>query len=146
MSKPKKYKHILVSVDLSTAAEKLIHKAQLLAKANRAKCSVVHVFAHTPIAYGGEFSIPLDVTFEQTMEKKAKARLLALGKKCKIPSSALHLKSGSVQMGVSQTAKKIKADLIVVGRHERHGLGALLGSQANAVLHSAHCDVLIVRL
>jgi len=43
-------------------------------------------------------------------------------------------------------AGEIKADLIVVGSHGRHGLGLLLGSTASSVVHHAACDVLAVRL
>ncbi len=38
------------------------------------------------------------------------------------------------------------ADLIVLGTHGRHGLGLILGSTANGVLHGASCDVLAVRI
>ena len=38
------------------------------------------------------------------------------------------------------------ADLIVIGSHGRHGVGRMLGSTANGVLHDAPCDVLAVRV
>ena len=38
------------------------------------------------------------------------------------------------------------ADLIVTGSHGRHGIGRVLGSTANGVLHAAPCDVLVVRI
>ena len=41
---------------------------------------------------------------------------------------------------------QLSADLVVVGTHERHGLGWLAGSTANAVLHGAKSDVLAVRV
>ena len=37
-------------------------------------------------------------------------------------------------------------DLIVVGSHSRHGLGLLVGSTTDSVLHSAGCDVLAIHL
>jgi universal stress protein A len=37
-------------------------------------------------------------------------------------------------------------DLIIIGSHGRHGIRILLGSTANAILHSAKCDVLAVRV
>jgi universal stress protein A len=43
-------------------------------------------------------------------------------------------------------AEELDADLIVLGTHGRHGLGLMLGSTANAVLHGAPCDVLAVKV
>jgi universal stress protein A len=43
-------------------------------------------------------------------------------------------------------AEELKAGLIVIGSHGRHGLGMILGSTANGVLHGASCDVLAVRI
>jgi universal stress protein A len=37
-------------------------------------------------------------------------------------------------------------DLIVTGSHGPHGLGRLLGSTADGIVHRAHCDVLVARL
>ena len=49
-------------------------------------------------------------------------------------------------ISMAKEAQKLNADLIVVGSAGRHGMRLLLGSTANAVLHSAECDVLAVRV
>ena len=41
---------------------------------------------------------------------------------------------------------KKRADLIVLGSRERHGLAILVNFTEDTVLHAAHCDVLAVRL
>jgi len=43
-------------------------------------------------------------------------------------------------------AEGLHADLIVLGTHGHRGIGRLLGSTASAVVHSARCDVLTVRI
>ncbi|PHQ78472.1 MAG: hypothetical protein COB66_08830 [Coxiella sp. (in: Bacteria)] len=53
--------------------------------------------------------------------------------------------SGSVKIAVSEYAKKIKADLIVVGSHGHGTMDMLLGSRANAILHYAHCDIWVFK-
>jgi universal stress protein A len=47
---------------------------------------------------------------------------------------------------IRAAAEEVGADLIVLGTHGRHGLGLLLGSTANGVLHGATSDVLAVRV
>ncbi|EKD76834.1 MAG: hypothetical protein ACD_42C00579G0001 [uncultured bacterium] len=146
MAVKKIYKHVLVAVDLSKHSEKIVARASQIATANRAKLSIVHTLQHAPIAYGGEFSIPIDVEFNQTMQKQAKKHLCKIAKKYHITDRFQFLENGSVHTAVNQVAKKMKADLIVIGAHEHHGLGMFLGSQANAILHGATRDVLVVRL
>ena len=53
---------------------------------------------------------------------------------------------GAPKNVIIHQAEKLKADLIIVGSHGRHGIQLLLGSTANGVIHHAHCDVLAVRI
>jgi nucleotide-binding universal stress UspA family protein len=53
---------------------------------------------------------------------------------------------GNAGKTICQIAKEWEADLIVIGRRGRSGLGEIiLGSVSNYVLHRAHCSVLIVQ-
>jgi nucleotide-binding universal stress UspA family protein len=54
---------------------------------------------------------------------------------------------GSTADGIIHCAKEFGADLIVIGTHNRHGLGRLLmGSVAEHVVRNAHVPVLVVPL
>lgn len=138
------YKHILLATDLSEQSDYIAKRAASIAQTMHATLSVIHVLGHTPIAYAGEFSIPMDVEFEITLEKQAKQQLAKLAKKYHIPEEQQTLAQGSVKLSVTKHAEKIKADLIVVGTHGHTGLDLLLGSQANAILHAAKCDVWVM--
>lgn len=63
-----------------------------------------------------------------------------------IPSDRVYLEQGNPATEIKAKAEQIQADLIVIGTHGRHGLGLLLGSTANGVLHGVECDVLTVRI
>ena len=53
---------------------------------------------------------------------------------------------GTPAAGILATAKKISADLIVMGTHGRSAIGTFfLGSTAQAVCHGTHVPVLLVR-
>lgn len=141
-----KYQHILVAVDLSPVSDQVLSRAREIATESKALLSMVHVMEHSPVAYGGEFSIPIDVNLEQSLEREVHKEMERLGEKYGIAPEHQYLESGSVKLGVTDLAKELHADLIVTGTHGHHGLDILLGSRANAVLHRAHCDVLVIRV
>lgn len=140
------YKNILLATDLSDHCDYVAKRAAAIAHTTHAKLNIIHVLAYTPIAYAGEFSIPVDAELELTMEKQAKAQLSRLGKKYDVAKEDQHIAQGSVKLAVTELAKKINADLLIVGTHGHEGFDLLLGSQANAILHAAKCDVWVVRI
>lgn len=140
------YKHILLATDLSGHSDKIAQRAREIADESKARLSVVYVMEHSPVAYGGEYSIPIDANLEESLEQNADDSLAKLGAQYGIEGDDQHLASGSVKLAVIDTADEIGADLIVVGTHSHKGIDALLGSRASAILNHAKCDVLVVRV
>ncbi len=141
-----KYQHVLVAVDLSPVTNQVLSQAQEIATESKALLSMIHVMEHSPVAYGGEFSIPVDVNLEQSLEREVRNEMQKLGEKYGISPEHQYLETGSVKLAVTDLAETLHADLIVTGTHGHHGLDILLGSRANAILHRAQCDVLVVRV
>lgn len=141
-----KYRHVLVAIDLSPVTDQVLAQAREIANESNGLLSMVHVMEHSPVAYGGEFSIPIDVNLEQTLEIEARKEMERLGAQYGIPPQQQYLESGSVKLAVTELSQKLGADLIIAGTHGHHGFDILLGSRANAILHNAPCDVLVVRV
>lgn len=139
------YKNILVAVELikKTDAELLDH-AERMAKEAGARVTLVHAVEY--IGSYGAYGIAAGFEIEKTLIDSASKEMSLLGKRIGIPESKQVIKIGNAKFVILEEAEKIKADLIVVGSHGRHGIRALLGSTANGVLHGAVCDVLAVRL
>ena len=76
----------------------------------------------------------------------ATGRLQELAQKLGFPDAPRWIEVGSPKREITRVAEEQNVDLIVVGSHGRHGLGALLGATADGVVHYAHCDVLAVRI
>ncbi|MEI7996781.1 MAG: universal stress protein [Methylococcaceae bacterium] len=141
------YKHILLAVDFYENSEIVTNRAEDLAKKYQAKLSIVHVVDSLPITdagYGTDIPFNMDLTAE--LMAGAKTRLVKLAERLGVPEDRLYLEMGSPKTEIIRIAEEKKVDLIVLGSHGRHGLGLLLGSTANGVLHHATCDVLAVRL
>lgn len=138
------YKRILFATDFDEVSYNAGKKARELADKLAAELFLVHVIEPFPAyAYPGfagftEVEAPLKEHAEQEIEKLAQV--------LKVPKANQHLGIGVTKTEVLTSAKELKIDLIVVGSHNKHGLSYLLGSTSNAILHSAECDVLIVRV
>lgn len=137
------YKTVLFATDFDEVGIKAAHKAKKIADENGASLHLVHVIEPIPAyAYPG-FAGFSDV--EMTIKEQAGSQLEKLGEELGVSPSCQHLAIGATKHEVLEVAKTLNTDLIVAGSHGKHGLALLLGSTANAIMHGAHCDVLIVR-
>ena len=140
------YKRILIAHDFSETGSKAFKRALKLREAFEADLHLLHVV---------EYVVPMDTSFgaispfegdltDQLMTMGQK-RLKDLASSHAIADSSLHLELGSPKVEIIRVSETIKADLIILGTHGRHGLGLLLGSTAASVVNHASCDVLSVR-
>lgn len=143
---PMNYSHILLATDLLDDAAVVADKARHIASLEQAKLSVVHVVESLPLYFGNELVLPETQEIERQLVERGEKRMAELCERIDIPVS-----QGSVELGVTKQvimdfAEENGVDLIVLGSHSRRGLAHLLGSTARAVVNSAKCDVLAVRV
>lgn len=140
------YKRILVAVDLSPEARRVVTRASELAQHYGAALSLIHVVE--PLVTMEDYdlvpALPLEV--EKTLEQRANAFLASLVSDMGPGGAKAVVSIGAPKREILTYAKEHDIDLIVIGAHGRHGIAALLGSTANAVLHGTHCDVMCVRV
>lgn len=140
------YNNILVAIDLHPSCDdNTAIRAHKIASELNAKLSIVHAVEHIN-AYGMAQAYPTVIDLEEQLAQEAKDALAKFSQKFNIPVTQQFIEVGSPKMVILNKAEEIKADLIIVGSHGRHGLALLLGSTANAVIHNATCDVLAVRI
>lgn len=140
------YKNILIAVDLSQDSALIIDKARNLAKQYDAQLSMVHVIEPIAVGYAVEVtSVDIEGLHEE-VTNQAKSSLTEMGTNIGIPEARLHTVLGQPAREIRELAKEIKADLIVMGGHGRHGWELMFGSTSSSVTHGAGCDLLIVHI
>lgn len=136
----KPYAKLLLATDFHD--EDLVKKGVQLAEKLGAELHLIHVVANAK-AMNALF-LP---TLDEEILKQAEQRADAFCKTNKFPTERLHIKQGLPADGVLECAEQVGAELIVMGSHGRGLLDSLLvGSTANAVLHHAKQDILIINL
>lgn len=141
------YKHVLAAVDLSDESAQILERAQATADSDGAKLSLISVVKSPTHVYGGLDLAPLSsaLSIEETLAQ-ATEQLQEIARIYRVDSADVHVKLGVPAREIRDAASEWEADLIVMGTHGRHGLGLLLGSTTNSVLHGVGCDVLAVRV
>jgi universal stress protein A len=139
------YQKILLVVDLTDDSETIGARAKAVAAAFGSTIEILHVVEYVPVEPMGEALLPA-VQVEDELIERAKQRLTELAAKLELSASPQMIETGNIKGEIVRVAKERKADLIVMGARERHGLAILLNFTEDTILHEAGCDVLAVRL
>jgi universal stress protein A len=139
------YRRVLLVVDLSEDSLAIGRKAQALAAAlGGAEVELLHVVEFVPVEPVGETLMPA-VRVEQELLQQAQQRVAALARELGLGGASWRVESGNVKAEIVRVAREWRADLIILGSRERHGLSILVNFTEDAVLHAAPCDVLAIR-
>ncbi len=142
------YNKVVLALDLSDEAEKIFTKAKAVLQKG-GTLYVVHVMEPLDAIYFSDAYGAASVQFQKAqdeMQAITKKRLEEFCQKHGIAADHQALIVGSPAKEIRHFAEDNHADAIVIGTHGRHGMGLLLGSTANGVLHGTPCDVLAVRV
>lgn len=145
------HRNILIATDGSRLSNKALDYALRLAADVQASVVILHTSESVPLLVEttGAVNLSFRSVYKKTVAKEAQEILKKAEEKAQ--NRALfcitkYLPNTVPAMGIVETAKKHKCDLIVMGSHGRTGIKKLfLGSQAMAVLTHSKIPVLIVR-
>jgi nucleotide-binding universal stress UspA family protein len=145
------YANILLSTDGSEVARKSVIHGIALAKALKAKVTVITVTEPLAVGYGTPGWIPSALAFDSFAAacKERAGEVLdevrAMAEQIGISVELLHVPNAHPAIAIIETAKSRGCDLIVMGSHGRRGLSKLfLGSQTSEVLADGNVPVLVV--
>ncbi len=139
---------ILFPTDFSESSMQAWDHALLHAKKHKAKIVLLHVVQLMPSDYQflavamtpGRILAALRATADEKMT------LMVRSAKRAHVACRMEMRDGMPFVQIIRCAKKVKADMIVMGSHGRTGLAqALIGSVAEKVVHKAPCSVLVIK-
>jgi nucleotide-binding universal stress UspA family protein len=145
-------RHLLVATDFSPLADAALDRAVAIAKVHGARLTLAYAESVVDSSATGESGesaattelAGLAVAMKEHERKELGARLDRIrGEGIEVDSA---VRDGSPDEAITELAKSIGANLIVIGTHGRSGLGRLLlGSVAELIVRRATCDVLVSR-
>ena len=144
------YKRILVPVDGSATSMRGLREALRIARAEGSRVWLLHVldeFFALSDPESARYADLIIASFRRGGERVlAKAAAVARSKGVKAQTLMPEVVGGSAAAEIVRQAKKVGADLIVLGTHGRRGMKRLaLGSDAENVVRNSRVPVLLVR-
>lgn len=140
-----RYKKLLVLTDLLESSDQVVVAARELAAYSDASIVILHVVDFVPVEPLGETLMPT-LQIEDELIERARARIDGLISELALVRAGGRVEVGNTKAEILRVAEEERADLIVLGGRERHGIAILVNFTEDTVLHGAHCDVLTVRL
>jgi universal stress protein E len=153
-SGPYRHPKVLAAVDPCHAHAKpaqldaeILTAGSLLATALRGQLHAVH--AYTPVVIGAA-ATSVNTTIAKRLDgiaaRNARTGLEELLKESDIPRTRWHLVGDLPAPAIDTTARRIRADIVVMGALSRSGLQRLfIGNTAESLLDQLPCDILVVK-
>lgn len=145
------YSHILLVTDLRADADFVAQKAKRVCGfQDNAKLSVLHIVKDTMVGFGYEL-VPASSLYDEVDDircQDARAKLAEFMKRNGLDAQTSEVTTAiSSSEGIINYCNKHAVDLLVIGRHERHGISAWInGATADSIMPNVPCDILVVKL
>jgi nucleotide-binding universal stress UspA family protein len=149
------FKQVLVAVDGSLTGNRGLRTAIGLASDQKAPLAIVHVIDDmTSVSYVGDIGYVPGAFIDKVLDdlrangRKILDKAVALASDAGVEARPLlvEAKGGSIADAILAQARKVRADVIVLGTHGRRGLRrVVMGSDAEAIVRDARVPVLLVR-
>ena len=145
------YQSILIAVDFSEHSYAALARGVQLAKRYNSPVHVIHVVdipTYPVLEDVAVMGLPgvWDPELTEPLKNKSMQRLNAMLLSFELSETQGTLLIGNAETEILDFSLKIKADLIVMGKHGASGWRRLLGSTTDSVLHQSECDVLAINL
>lgn len=139
-------KKILVPTDFSDLSLDSLDGATFIARSVGAEIILLHVFENSSFNSSIEkalsFNRNRDTLIQTAVDEKLAEIAENIKRKAGVPVTTMKT-SGKIHQEIGAVAKKIKADIIVMGTHGVSGFDKfLLGTNANRVVSASECPVI----
>lgn len=143
---PKDYTHVLAAIDVNRPSQWIADRAVAVAQTYCAKLTLLHVLEHYPVNRENQYITPEDrdpVQYQRAIKAEILANMTMAAGYSETAQDVV-VTNETARRPIPAYAQKHEVDLIIIGAHGDYGVDVLFGATADAVVHRAPCDVLVV--
>lgn len=145
------YQHVLLVTDLLSDADVVAQRAKYIVTNHpETKLSILHIVEDDVVRFGYEL-VPASKTSGEVDGdhwQKARTKLAQFIERNELQVANSEVTAAiSNDKGIVNYCRENSVDLLIIGRHERHGIAAwLVGATVDNILPNVPCDSLVVKL
>ncbi len=140
------YKRLLCLIGNGPDAQKVLNRACTARDTFGAELFLLQVVEFLPVSGAEDAMLATPLILADEMEAQARKAMEARAQEARIDPANTEVVQGDLLQETTRFAKSHEIDLIITGKHERHGFSAWFNHAEDDVLHSSPCDLLAVHL
>lgn len=140
------YKKLLCLLGNGPDSAEVLRRACQARDQFSASLYLLQVVEFLPVSGAEDAMLATPLVLADEMEAQARENMTRWAQQAGVDLSATEVIQGDFLQETVRFAKEHDIDLIVAGKHERHGFSAWFNHAEDDVLHRAPCDLLAVHL
>lgn len=140
------YKRLLCLIGNGPDAQKVLARACTARDTFGAELFLLQVVEFLPVSGAEDAMLATPLILADEMEAQARKAMETRAKEAGVDLAKTEVVQGDLLQETTRFAKNHEIDLIIAGKHERHGFSAWFNHAEDDVLHSSPCDLLAVHL
>lgn len=152
-SEPWKHNRILASIDATSADEghqlindNILSFSEQLSDHFDTDLHIVNAYPLVNVAFAMVPEVTAPDDLHQYVQEQHEEACGKWADKYNIPRKNIHVSEGAPEIVVSDLAKSLETDVVIIGSVGRTGLsGVLIGNTAELLLDKLECDILVIK-
>lgn len=140
------YHRLLCLLGQGRDAERVLQRAIQARDHFQAQLFLLRVVEFVPVSGAEDAMLATPLVVADEMEEQAKHQMEQAAAKAGVAPDHRRVVQGGLMTEAGQCVQDWDIDLIVLGKHERHGMACWFNHSEDDVLHGSRCDLLAVHL
>lgn len=140
------YHKLLCLLGQGQNAERVLRRAIQARDHFQAELYLLSVVEFVPVSGAEDAMLATPLVVADEMQEQARRHMEQAAAQAGVPPDHRRVVQGSLMREAGQCVQDWDIDLIVLGKHERHGMACWFNHSEDDVLHGSRCDLLAVHL
>ena len=140
------YRRLLCMLGTGADADRVLQRAITARDTFSAQLFLLRVVEFLPVSGAEDAMLATPLVLADQMEAQAREQMQLWAQTAEVPAEQTRVAQGDLMQEAERCVQDWDIDLIVLGKHERHGFSSWFNQSEDDILHGSRYDLLAVHL